>query len=216
MLSVILMEKEKGVVNVAEKDLEKLGEYIKQLRLDYPYKSAELAKKAKVSQSYISDLENAKKKSPKLEVLERISNTLTDKMTKSARLGVYANILSFAGYTTQRNELVHGTARKEENKAIPLADFLKQLDDEIAAPLTSGEFLLTYKESDDKSFTVRSQANSFEALFDLSNFGNTYQVVIEENGLTIYGETQISYKGRTLSDEEIKQVKNLIAAILDK
>lgn len=200
---------------MAKKNLPQLGAYIKELRLEYPYKSAELADKAQVSQSYISDLENGKKKAPKLEILERIATALTDKMEDSEKIAVYNNILNYAGLRSTRNQIAHGT-KNDEDQVIPLADFLKQLDNELTGPLEKNEFCLSYRESEKKEYIVRGMAKSFNDLYDLANIGESMQVVTKEGGLTIYGESKLYYKGRMLTSDEIAQVKKIIEALLDK
>ena len=49
---------------------DKMGEALRLLRIFNGYKSAELAKKLELSQSYVSELENGKKQ-PTMEVLDK-------------------------------------------------------------------------------------------------------------------------------------------------
>ena len=50
-----------------------IGEALRLLRIFNGYKSAELAKKLEISQSYVSEIEN-KKKQPTIEILNRYAN----------------------------------------------------------------------------------------------------------------------------------------------
>lgn len=195
-----------------EKDLNALGELIKKYRTESSMYSAELAKKAGVAQSYISDLENGKKKKPRLDVLENIVSILGKSLSKDERTAFYLNVLTLAGLREERNRSAHGV-KKEKN--VPLWDFVKQLEEQENRPLENKEFLLTYKEDENTTETVRSTAGSFNALFDLTNIGNTYKSVTYQNGISAYGKTSTYYNGRELTKNEIKQVKNLIDAILN-
>lgn len=50
-----------------------IGEALRLLRIFNGYKSAELAKKLKISQSYVSEIENNKKQ-PTMEILDKYAN----------------------------------------------------------------------------------------------------------------------------------------------
>ena len=52
-----------------------MGEALRLLRIFNGYKSAELAKKLELSQSYVSELENGKKQ-PTMEVLDKLRKCL--------------------------------------------------------------------------------------------------------------------------------------------
>jgi transcriptional regulator with XRE-family HTH domain len=50
-----------------------MGEALRLLRIFYGYKSAELAKMLKISQSYVSEIENGKK-TPTLDILDKYAD----------------------------------------------------------------------------------------------------------------------------------------------
>lgn len=52
-----------------------MGEALRLLRIFNGYKSAEIAKKLDISQSYVSEIENNKKQ-PTIEILDRYANLL--------------------------------------------------------------------------------------------------------------------------------------------
>lgn len=198
-----------------EKNLKELGELIQKYRIELSMNSSELAKRVGVAQSYISDLENGKKKKPRLDVLENIVSVFGESLSEDEKNAFYLNTLTLAGFRNERNkQLFH--SKNEVNKTVPLWDFVKQLQNEENRPLKEKEFLLTYKEDENTTETVRSSANSFKALFDLINIGNTYESITYKNNISAYGTTSTYYKGRELTNDEIRQVKNLIDAILNK
>ncbi|MFB1081803.1 helix-turn-helix domain-containing protein [Jeotgalibacillus sp. JSM ZJ347] len=53
-----------------------IGNKIRMLRLKHGYSVSQLSAKANVSKSYLSNLENHKKKNPSLSVLSKIAETL--------------------------------------------------------------------------------------------------------------------------------------------
>lgn len=57
-----------------------MGETLKLLRIFYGYKSVEMAKKLKISQSFLSEIENCKK-NPTLELLNQYSKVLKIKVS---------------------------------------------------------------------------------------------------------------------------------------
>lgn len=57
-----------------------MGETLKLLRIFYGYKSVEMAKKLNISQSFLSEIENEKKK-PTLELLNKYSKVLKIKVS---------------------------------------------------------------------------------------------------------------------------------------
>ena len=59
-----------------------MGEALRLLRIFNGYKSAELAKKLELSQSYVSELENGKKQ-PTIEVLDKYAESLEDEEIKN-------------------------------------------------------------------------------------------------------------------------------------
>ncbi|MDD3240236.1 MAG: helix-turn-helix transcriptional regulator [Lachnospira sp.] len=60
-----------------------IGEALRLLRIFNGYKSAELAQKLEISQSYVSEIENSKKQ-PTMEILEKYANVFD--MKKSTLL----------------------------------------------------------------------------------------------------------------------------------
>lgn len=94
--------------------------------------------------------------------------------------------------------------------------FIENMDKKENEPLENQEFLLTYKENDEIFHSIRGHADSFNSLFDLYNIGKSQRVRIDNNGFVIYGYNFVYYKGRKLNYDEIKQVKSLIDAILNK
>jgi putative transcriptional regulator len=55
---------------------ERIGRMLKALRLERGYRQIDLAKRAKVTNVYLSQLENGKKKNPSLAVLRRLAKAL--------------------------------------------------------------------------------------------------------------------------------------------
>lgn len=57
-----------------------MGETLKLLRIFFGYKSVEMAKKLEISQSFLSEIENNKKK-PSLDILNQYSKVLNIKVS---------------------------------------------------------------------------------------------------------------------------------------
>lgn len=55
---------------------ERIGRMLKTLRLDRGYRQVDLAKRAKVTNVYLSQLENGRKKNPSIAVLRRLAKAL--------------------------------------------------------------------------------------------------------------------------------------------
>jgi putative transcriptional regulator len=55
---------------------ERIGRMLRALRLERGYRQIDLAKRAKVTNVYLSQLENGRKKNPSLAVLRRLAKAL--------------------------------------------------------------------------------------------------------------------------------------------
>jgi putative transcriptional regulator len=55
---------------------ERIGRMLRTLRLERGYRQVDLAKRAKVTSVYLSQLENGRKKNPSLAVLRRLAKAL--------------------------------------------------------------------------------------------------------------------------------------------
>lgn len=118
--------KKVGII-LSDKNLIELGQYIKELRLNKKIKGSELAKKVNVSQSYISDLENGKKKKPSLEILENIIEVLTDNMEEKEALKHYKKMLGLSGLYGTKNIKLDQEASEEVAKFILDSTELEEL-----------------------------------------------------------------------------------------
>lgn len=199
-----------------EKDLKKLGEEIRNARLEDGITSTNLAKKINVSQSYISDLENGKKKKPRIEVLERIAHHFGGSDEEAVKY-LYLTFLELAGYKKERNILAHSTEKDNQSDILTLEEFFNQLDAEEKKPIQPKEFILNYKKSNDDLVTIRSKINDDNDIFDLNTMiQNEYKTVTNLNsGITAYGNTPLYYCGKELDQQDRIKIMKVLDAVLD-
>lgn len=197
-----------------EKDLIKLGKEIRNARLENEITSTKFAEDINVSQSYISDLENGKKKKPRIEVLERIAHYFGGSDEGAVKY-LYLTFLELAGYKNERNVLAHSI--KEENNILTLEEFFDQLDEEERKPIQSKEFILNYKKTDNTLVTVRSNVNNDNDIFDLNTMiQNEYKTVTNlNNGITGYGNTPLYYCGKELTHDDRFKIMQILDAVFD-
>ena len=201
---------------MVEKNIAQLGKMIRELRPTNDIKSVEFAKDIGVSQSYISDLENGKKKRPRMEILEKIANYFggTDEgMVKY----LYIQFLELAGYIAERNSIVHQIPKRPEKEILPLSELIKSLDEEEKKPIQNKEFILNYKNSDDTITTVRSILRNDEDIFDINTMlQNEFKAVTSlSKGVTSYGNTPLYYCGKKLTHEDRIKAMKLLDIVFD-
>lgn len=201
---------------MVEKNIAQLGKMIRELRTTNDIKSVEFAKDIGVSQSYISDLENGKKKRPRMEILEKIANYFggTDEgMVKY----LYIQFLELAGYIAERNSIVHQIPKRPEKEILPLSELIKSLDEEEKKPIQNKEFILNYKNSDDTITTVRSILRKDEDIFDINTMlQNEFKAVTSlSKGVTSYGNTPLYYCGKKLTHEDRIKAMKLLDIVFD-
>lgn len=199
-----------------EKDLIKLGKEIRNARLENEITSTKFATDINVSQSYISDLENGKKKKPRIEVLERIAHYFGGSDEGAVKY-LYLTFLELAGYKNERNVLAHSTEESNQNNILTLEEFFNQLDEEEKKPIQSKEFILNYKKSDDTLVTVRSNVDNDDDIFDLNTMiQNEYKTVTNLNaGMTSYGNTPLYYCGKELTHDDRIKIMKVLDAVFD-
>lgn len=79
-----------------------MGEALRLLRIFNGYKSAELAKKLELSQSYVSELENGKKQ-PTMEVLDKYAKVFE---MKKSTLMLFAESLEGEGIKNDKKQRI--------------------------------------------------------------------------------------------------------------
>lgn len=199
------------------KNLNELGKIVREHRTANDIKSVDFARDLGVSQSYISDLENGKKKKPRIEILEKIANYFggsDDGMVKY----IYIQLLELAGYTEERNSIAHfGASEKEEKEIVPLAEFIKNLENEESSPLKKNEFMLLYKDSNGNESMLRNHFDEVPSIFDLYPwlFNDSNIVTKRSDGITFYGKPVLFYKGKELSYEDKIKIKKVLDAIFE-
>lgn len=96
-----------------------IGEALRLLRIFNGYKSAELAKKLEISQSYVSEIENNKKQ-PTMEILDKYANVFG--MKKST-------LLLFAESLERDLEVQNGKRQKVALAGMKLLKILERVGD---------------------------------------------------------------------------------------
>lgn len=94
-----------------------MGEALRLLRIFNGYKSAEMAKKLEISQSYVSEIENNKKQ-PTMEILDRYANLFD--MKKST-------LLLFAESLENDSEIRDGKKQKVAVAGMKLLKILEKV-----------------------------------------------------------------------------------------
>lgn len=208
---------------MTEKNLIKLGEFVRELRTGNGIKSADLAKSLGVSQSYISDLENGKKKRPRVEVLERIAQYFGDPTDDGVTKFIYMKLLGFAGYVEEINSLEDQHTKddsydsKESKEVVTLAEFLKKFSEYENQPLKENEFILYYKDRSENMSSIRYTTKRDTDIFDLNTVIQTEfsQVRSDNNGFKTYGPVPLYYCGKELTNEDRIKIMKILDALFD-
>ncbi|MGY3745613.1 helix-turn-helix domain-containing protein [Vagococcus salmoninarum] len=193
-----------------------LGKYIKELR-GKEVSNEELASYLGVSKSFISDLENANKMNPRIEILEKIARffTIGD---PGAFQYIYINLLERAGYTKERNELAHALTEEqhETSKVIPLHEFINGIDESWTAPLKDGEFITTYMNSEHSQ--IRGNFYGYDNFNDLERILKyDYQRQTKtKGGFDSYGNTSLYYKGKKLTSQDREKISKILDVLFDE
>ncbi|MHC5269663.1 helix-turn-helix domain-containing protein [Enterococcus sp. LJL98] len=200
-----------------DKNLEKLGQTIRELRTSNDIKSVDFAKDLGVSQSYISDLENAKKKRPRIEILEKVAQYFGGS-DEGMVTYLYIQFLELAGYTTERNFVVHGEKQNNKETEIrPLWELVKGLEEEENRPLENNEFMIVFKDNDGNESKIRSPFDKDSSIFDINPwlFNDLNIVTNSSKGFTQYSKVPTYYRGVKLSYDDKIKIKKVLDAIFE-
>ncbi|MDQ8644378.1 helix-turn-helix domain-containing protein [Enterococcus sp. FR169] len=215
-------------IGLSEKEIAKLmnssfGEALKNLRYNENMTMVDLAEQSKISQPYISQIEN-NVRVPSDKIIKSLANALAySKNDTYDEYGNYSNSINnfspldiekrFDEYFSLLKSLKLNTQKKE---VIPLDQFMKDFD--INKPLSEGEFITKYINQDGNELIFGGIPLDKHGIFDLNGIiQNSFSLntTDENNFMSIGKSTPLYYCGKKLEHKDRIKIMKILDVVFD-